>query len=124
VQPSLRGTPTERKPTTGSGSTTPTVTPGTASPPGEPPVTLTYRAWLDQTRRIAADQSATVSIRVDQVGQVSIPDLGLTDSAEPVTPAEFAVYATRPGRYPIVFMPAAAGQVEPAGTLVVKAAAG
>jgi hypothetical protein len=118
VQPSLRGTPTERQPTT------PTVAPGTASPPGEPAVMLTFRSWLDQTRHIRADQSATVTVRVDQVGQVSIPDLGLTDSAEPVTPAEFDVFATRSGRYPIVFMPAAAAQVEPAGTLVVKAAAG
>jgi hypothetical protein len=100
------------------------VVPGTASPPGEPPISLTLRAWLDQTRRLAVNQSATVSVRVNQVGQVSIPDLGLTDAAEPVTPAEFDVYAARSGRYPIVFMPAAGGQVEPAGTLVVKAAAG
>jgi hypothetical protein len=122
AQPSLRGGPTERQSTNGSGSTTPTVSPGTASPPGEPPVSLGFRSWLHQTRRIAAGQSATVSVRVDQVGQVSIPDLGLTDAAEPVTPAEFDVYATRAGRYPIVFLPAAAGQVEPAGTLVVRAA--
>jgi hypothetical protein len=118
VQPSLRGTATERQ------QTTPTVAPGNASPPGEPMVSRTFRSWLDQTRRIEANQSVTVSVLVDRVGQVSIPDLGLTDSAEPVTPAEFDVFTPRSGRYPIVFMPAAATGVEPAGTLVVRAAAG
>jgi hypothetical protein len=117
AQPSLSGTPSEREPTT------PTVAPGTSSPPGEPAVTRTFRSWLDQRRRIEASQPATVIVEVDQVGQVSIPDLGLTDAAEPVTPAQFDVFTTRSGRYPIVLMPAAGPEEEPAGTLIVKPAA-
>ena len=59
-------------------------------------------------------------------GQVAIPGLGLSASADPVTPARFDVLENRPGSYPILFAPAGGDQAtdaQRAGTLVIKAPA-
>jgi hypothetical protein len=56
---------------------------------------------------------------VTQAGQVRIPDLGMSASAEPLTPARFDLLVERPGRYRLVFTPAADNASEAAGTLVV-----
>jgi hypothetical protein len=65
---------------------------------------------------------AELIVRVAQPGQVTIPGLGLTDSAEKSTPAQFDVLTDRQGRYELVYMPAAAEAGRPAGVLVVTAA--
>ena len=107
-------------PTDTTTDSTPTVK---ASPDGPPPaVELTFVASRPQAQRVQAGQAATVLVEVDEAGQVDIADLGMTDVAEPLTPARFEVLTSSTGRYPISFVPA--GQEEQpleAGTLVVAA---
>jgi hypothetical protein len=56
---------------------------------------------------------------VDEPGSVEIPDMGLSGTADDITPARFEVLPTRSGRYEILFTPADGDQSRPAGTLVV-----
>ncbi len=58
---------------------------------------------------------------VDEPGQVSIPLLGLTAPAEPLTPARFDVLVTAAGAYPVVFTPAQGDEEREVGTLTVTA---
>jgi len=97
----------------------PTVAPGTA---GSKPPTVAFDAARDQTKKLAEDTAATVLVSVDEPGEVSIPGLGLTAAAEPVTPARFDVLAYATGRYELTFTPAAGDESEAAGTLDVTAA--
>jgi hypothetical protein len=100
--------------------------------PSEPavpgsPMALRFEASRPRRRGLPAGQAAEVLVSVDSPGLVEIPRLGLSAAADPVTPARFDVLATDPGRYPILFSPAAGDEVtdaEPAGTLVVKQAVG
>jgi hypothetical protein len=97
---------------------TPLVRPG---PEGPPPATeLTFFAADPGRQRLEAGQAATVFVEVEEPGQVEIADLGISASAEPLTPARFELLTRATGRYPITFTPAAAEdeRVE-AGTLVV-----
>jgi hypothetical protein len=97
----------------------PTVAPGSATPPGRA-VELVFRAGRDRTRRLEPGRAATVVVEVDEPGHVEIRDLGVTQSAEPLTPARFEVLTSRSGRYPISFTPAGDDREEEAGTLVVR----
>ena len=59
---------------------------------------------------------------MDAPGQVEIPSLGLTQPAEPVTPARFDLLVPQTGRHPIVMRPADAAAPEaPIGTLKIVA---
>jgi hypothetical protein len=113
-------------PATTSTESAPTIAPGTAPetpPPGEAApgsVEVTFDADKAGTRRIQAGQAATVVVEVPQPGQVSIEALGMTDAAEPTTPATFDVLTSNPGRYPITFTPAGSNVELEAGTLVVE----
>ncbi len=100
----------------------PVATPGTtpAEPSSGAPATVTFQASEKESNRIQAGAAVTVEVEVSEAGTVDIPDLGLTAPADPVTPARFDVLATRPGRYPLLFTPAAGEQPEPAGSLVVE----
>jgi hypothetical protein len=100
----------------------PTVSPG-PEPPDPGTVELTFQAWRDQRRRLEARQPATVLVEVDEPGQVELPDFGLSDSAEPFTPASFDVFTSEPGRYRVLFTPAEGDEAETAGTLVVTSVA-
>jgi hypothetical protein len=102
--------------------TTPTASPGTATPSGHPAVELSFRSWKDQTRHLEADQAAIVVVEVDQPGQVEIPDLGLSHASEPTTPAQFDVLTSRSGRYEILFVSATGDEEQDAGTLIVRPA--
>ncbi len=95
--------------------------PATASPaPADnPPPPVSFNAASDESRRVRASRAATLEISVDQPGSVELPGLGLTASTDPHTPARFAVFPTRPGRYEILFTPADGDETRPAGTLVV-----
>jgi hypothetical protein len=75
-------------------------------------------------RRLAlpAGRPAQVVVRVPGPGQVHIDGLGLTDSAEVVTPAQFDVLTSRPGRYELVYTPAGETAARSAGVLVVTPA--
>jgi hypothetical protein len=98
----------------------PAPTPTEAARAPAPALTqVTFDADHARAHSIDAGQAATVYVRVPEPGQVSIDALGMTDAAEPTTPAEFDVFAPTPGRYPIVFQPAGSDEQIEAGTLVV-----
>ena len=109
----------EERPTV---STTTTPSAPTAEPRSTTPgsVDVTFDADHVRARKIDAGQAATVQVRVPEAGQVSIDRLGMTDTAEPDTPAEFDVFTPTPGRYPILFVPAGSSEAIEAGTLVVE----
>ena len=93
--------------------------PGPAEPAGHAPRTVTFQAPERESRRVRAGAAVTVEVAVNEAGTVDIPDMGMTAPADPVTPARFDVLATRPGRYALLFTPAAGERAEPAGSLVV-----
>lgn len=92
------------------------------APAPELPPTVTFDAVKDESRRVAAGSAATVEVSVDEPGDVAIPDLGLIEPAEPLTPARFDILANSPGRYELTFTPADGDSAEPAGRLVVTSA--
>ena len=102
----------------------PTATDGSAPAGGtaELPKTLTFQAAMKESKKLRAGTAATVEVAVSEPGSVDIPDMGLTASADPVTPARFDLLPTRPGRYPLLFTPASGDTAEPAGSLVVTSA--
>jgi hypothetical protein len=117
--------PIEQRRTDTTPRTTPEPGPSTAAPgpesnaaPSLPPA-VTFQASEKQSRRLRAGAAATVEVAVREPGTVDIAGLGLTSPADPVTPARFEVFATRPGRYELTFTPAAGERAEPAGRLVV-----
>jgi hypothetical protein len=97
---------------------TPSISPGAAGPSG-PAIELSFDAEREQTRRLDSGRAATLLVEVDEPGLVEIPDLGLSSPAEPLTPARFEVLVSDPGRFEIVFTPAAADESDVAGALVV-----
>jgi hypothetical protein len=96
----------------------PTVSP-TPAPPSSADAQVVFQSWRNQTRRLEAGEPATMLVEVEEPGQVDVPDLGLSDAAEPVTPASFDVYTSEPGRYPVLFFPASGDEEHAAGTLVI-----
>jgi hypothetical protein len=98
--------------------------PPTASPTPAPglPEALSVDAAENETMRLRAGRAATVEVAVGEPGSVEIPGMGLTATADPVTPARFDVLASRPGRYELLFTPAGDSPSEPAGSLVVTSA--
>jgi hypothetical protein len=88
-------------------------------PPPELPSAITFDAAENESSRVPAGDAATLEVSVDEAGTVEIPDLGLSATADAVTPARFDVLATKPGRYELTFTPAADQRAEPAGKLVV-----
>jgi hypothetical protein len=67
-----------------------------------------------------AGQAATVFVAVPGAGQVEIADLGMSSTAEPLTPARFEVLTSQTGRFPITFVAAGGEEPADAGTLVVR----
>ena len=104
-------------PTVSTSESSPTVE---APPAPHAPASVTFDADHPKAHRIDAGQAATVYVDVPEPGQVSIDALGMTDAAEPTTPAEFDVFTPLPGRYPILFQPAGSAEAIEAGTLVVE----
>jgi hypothetical protein len=81
--------------------------------------TVEMNAAEDKTSRLEAGRSASVEVAVVEPGQVTIPQLGLTAAADPLTPARFDVLVNAPGRYEVEFTPSAGDETRSAGTLVV-----
>jgi hypothetical protein len=112
---------TETTPSTETEAEPPTAAPG--NPPTEgsasEPKTVTFEASDNESKKLEAGQAATLEVAVSEPGSVEIPDMGLTATADPLTPARFDVLASRPGRYPLAFTPARGESAEPAGSLVV-----
>ena len=106
-----------------------TTAPSPSAPAGTEPggeTDLVFEATRPRRRALEAGQAAEVLVEVHLPGQVVIAGLGLSATADPVTPARFDVLEERAGSYPILFAPAAgdeATDAQRAGTLVIKAAA-
>lgn len=87
-------------------------TPSASPQPGTPAASATTirfpAATKPTTRRLEQGRPATLLVEVEGAGQVDIPGLGLTQSAEPLTPARFEVLVSEPGTYRIVVDPAGA----------------
>lgn len=97
----------------------PSVEPGTA-PIAEGPATVMLEAGPRERLRIDAGRPASVEVAVDEPSLVEIPALGLSEPAEPLTPARFDILPEQPGRIEVIFTPADTDEPEPAGTLVVR----
>jgi FlaG/FlaF family flagellin (archaellin) len=85
------------------------------------PVTLEFDAAEDQTRRLERGVAANIEVSVDAPGLVSIPLLGVSAPAEPITPARFDLLVSQAGTYPVVFTPAQGDEEREVGTLEVSA---
>jgi hypothetical protein len=102
--------------------TTPLVTPGDSPvSTSAAPVTLEFDAAEDRTRRLERGVAANIEVSVDEPGLVSIPLLGVSAPAEPVTPARFDLLVSQAGTYPVVFTPAQGDEEREVGTLKVRA---
>lgn len=89
--------------------------------PGSGPATVRFAAGRRrEVRRLEAGSAATVLVEVSDPGQVRIEGLGLTQPAEPLTPARFDVLLAQPGSSRVVAEPAGGGPREVVGTLVVR----
>ena len=91
-------------------------------PAPEPVAAISFEAAENESMRLRAGAAAMLEVAVDEAGSVEIPDMGLSASADRVTPARFDVLASRPGRYELLFTPADGDRAEPAGKLVVTSA--
>ena len=98
-----------------------TVEPAPAPAPNGPEM-ISFDTAKNESKRIRAGDAATLEVSVPEAGTIEIADMGLSAAADPFTPARFDVFPTKPGRYPVRFMPAGNGADEPAGTLVVTSA--
>jgi hypothetical protein len=106
----------EPSPTTAEQS--PTATPAPAG--GPEAADLTFVPGDRSPQRIRAGQAATVSVQVDEPGQVEIAGLGVSSPAEPLTPARFEVLTSATGRHAIMFTAAGSeGEAVRVGTLSV-----
>jgi hypothetical protein len=112
--------------------TTPTTTgdssarPAADSRPGTAPVDPTTIRFASggkrELRKLEPGRPATVVVTVEAPGQVEIPSLGLTQPAEPVTPARFDLLVPEAGSHRILLRPADADLGEAGiGTLKVVA---
>ena len=71
-------------------------------------------------RRIEAGRRAIVTVSVRHPGQVDVAGLGLTASAEPLTPAQLDVLAPKPGRFSVLYTPAGELAARRLGALLVS----
>ncbi|HEY6780058.1 MAG TPA: hypothetical protein VI111_03845 [Thermoleophilaceae bacterium] len=95
----------------------PSISPG----PGHgAPAELAFDASTPQRRQLDAGRAATISVAVAVPGTIAIPALGISATAEPLTPARFDVLAREPGRYRIRFRAAGEAESRLAGTLLVR----
>ena len=95
----------------------PTLAPGAGE--GEP-VEVAFDAGKPRSRALAADRAATLTVAVEAAGTVEIPRLGLSASAEPLTPARFDVLASEPRTLRCASSPSPAMRAGRRVTLVVQ----
>lgn len=76
----------------------------TAQPAHSPVPTIRFVVGRPRrTQTLKAGSAATVTVVVEEPGEVTLGGLGLTAGADPLTPARFDVLSTRPGRHPVRF---------------------
>jgi hypothetical protein len=98
----------------------------TATPlaPGPTPAAVEFAlSERPRTRRLGVGRPAVVTVEVPKAGQVEILGLGLSATAEPLTPARFDVLSSRPGRYEVRFTPAGSLESRKLGTLLIDPSA-
>ncbi len=98
----------------------------TRSPAANPrrndlPAQVSFSAAKPGARRLEVGRPGTVIVKVPLPGQVELEGLGLSASAEPLTPARFEVFAARPGRHRVRFTPSPGREARSAGTLRIVA---
>ena len=76
---------------------------------GEPP-----------TKSLLVGRAVTVTVEVREPGQVELVGLGLSNAADPRTPARFDVLATSPARHAVRFRPASGDPPRVLGILAVR----
>ena len=109
-----------RSETTSSAPPAPEATPrGSGRPPAR--VRVNGRR-APVTRTLQAGRATTVIVAVDEPGQVELRGLGLTQAAEPRTPAVFETLPSARGRYEVLFTPAGGVRARPLGMLVSRPA--
>ena len=84
---------------------------------GEPATARFPAEGEPRLRRVPAGRAATVTVAVSEPGQVTIPGLGLSAPAEPLTPARLDVFAPEAADYEVRFTPAGEGAGRTVGTL-------
>jgi hypothetical protein len=85
------------------------------------PLTVRFQAGRRPERRaIEAGVPASIVVEVPKPGQVVIEGLGLTATAEPLTPARFDVLADRRGERDVQFQPAGSREPRRIGVLDVR----
>jgi hypothetical protein len=72
-----------------------------------------------RTARLTGGAAATLVVRVEEDGEVALPELGLTEPATPLAPARFELIGDQAGDYEIRFTPAEGGESRAIGRLVV-----
>jgi hypothetical protein len=94
----------------------------TATPRRDRPDTTTLRFGSDgrKVHPLGAGRPAVVLVHARAAGQVEIPRLGLSATADRHTPARFDVLVRRPGRYEIRFVTARGDRPKPTGVLLVR----
>jgi len=91
-------------------------TPARPQPPGQRPkaeprtpsgrdVAVEFARGKRGSRAVVVPAHVLVTVRAPRVGQVELQGLNEVDTAEPGTPAEFDLFLSRPGRYPVVLTP-------------------
>lgn len=94
--------------------------PATVPAAAEPTVVRFPAAPRPQARTVATGTPAQVVVEVGSPAVVEIPSLGLTEAAEPLTPATFDVLVYEPGSHEIRLLPADRDErPSTAGTLTV-----
>jgi hypothetical protein len=83
---------------------------------------VSFDAGKPRARHVDAGRAATVEVEVEAPGEVQIPSLGISATAEPHTPARFDILPAAPGRARIEFLPADGNEPRSAGTLVIRPA--
>ncbi len=100
------------------GGSTPTTRP---QPAAGGPAEITFEpARQPPIERLRTGRPATVTVKVQDPGEVELVGLGLSAAAEPLTPARFEVLTAREGRYEVRLMPASGDRSSKLGTLDIQ----
>lgn len=100
-----RGGDDDGAPSTDTAGRTPPARPAPAARSTRP-TRIELRACKRQTCELQLGQPVTVVVDVDVPGQVDIPSLGLTEPAQPLTPATFDLLPGEAGRHDVTLAPA------------------
>jgi hypothetical protein len=96
--------------------------PEAVAPPADPggsAIEVAFSAQgKPQARLVERDSHVIVTVEGPGPGEVELAGLGRIAPVGPQTPATFDLFTDRPGRFPVLYMPAAGGERR-LGTLVV-----